>query len=286
MSTDDHGDFVSLKSPGLYSNPGQRVSVSSAPANWFSTDSEPMTSTSIGRSDLSVTRTSSVMNTQSSRSFSACGCLPRALALLNHLAPNNLASPQTQGIDLESAPSFENVMLQNEESIDAIKDILDCSCSKDGSLLFTLSLVVFKILGWYAAAALAVPIDGQIVEGEVSDSPRHSRLVVRLQPTSMLGYDVDGENQKRIICQFVLSKLHSVQRIVNMLSQRLLALARKKFPTKSSCDHIANAAQDLLLDEIMFNHSTSGELARDLEAGLRCRLRELCQAIMDTLVDS
>lgn len=243
---------------------------------------------------------------------SFCGCLIRSSGLLSQLTPVNLAATCKQSspssISQDEPLSFEGVMEQNEATIAAISEILGCACSDDSSLLFILSLLVFKTLGWYAASASAVANDSEIsnattVDVTASSSDRLATRIAVRPPSSakIYGYDdLETETyQGRIIYHVVLSKLNKVQRVVNLLSKRLLAVGeqgqRKQVGKKSSStsyggsgeDRLAVAAQDLLFHSGMFdfysNTSASGGVWKCLENGLRLRLREVSRSIVEAL---
>ena len=43
-------------------------------------------------------------------------------------------------------------MTQNDATIEAAITMLQCECAEDDYLLVIISLMAFKVLGWYAAA--------------------------------------------------------------------------------------------------------------------------------------
>ncbi|MCJ1275994.1 hypothetical protein MMC21_003799 [Puttea exsequens] len=106
---------------------------------------------------------------------SPCQCLGRVLGLLARLCPgtsgwwNTLGNPNENPSSCEQLPDFEHIVAQNEQTSEVIRIILQCSCSNDSYLLVTLSLVVFKIIAWYTAAARAAsgeePIPGRGASG-------------------------------------------------------------------------------------------------------------------------
>lgn len=163
--------------------------------------------------------------------------------------------------------------------------MLQCPCLQDGYLLAIISIIVFKVVDWYAAAARETPVtdDGQRPSKPYPDRQRDTLCTSEqvLQIPTVVGSDyVDGEDQSRMAAQLILGELHRVQRLVNVLSQRL-----KSHGTRHEAVSTTNNAaggQDTPL---------SGESTRDLsatmmdqfEADLRKRLRVLSLEIVNTL---
>lgn len=100
----------------------------------------------------------------------SCCCLMRALELLRKLFPAPSASCRIAKKDAfdnrNQNPTVQAVIAENESTISALNDMLECPCSEDGYLLAIISLVVFKVMGWYAAAAGRAPANED--DGEVS----------------------------------------------------------------------------------------------------------------------
>lgn len=156
---------------------------------------------------------------------SKCCCLIRALDLLKQLSPNASTTcmySKRQGHEstTSSVPTIQSVVAKNEQSIEAITGMLQCPCSEDDYLLTIMSLVIFKVLGWYTAV-----MDGsQNPSWSHADNRRqplyHSEQGLQ-SPVIMGGYCIDGEDQCRMVAQLILGGLNRVQRLVNLLSQRL-----------------------------------------------------------------
>ncbi len=220
-------------------------------------------------------------------SESSCRCMIRALDLMKQLLPNDLtacARLRTQGNE-KAAPTIHTLVAENEQTIEAVNKMLQCSCSQDGYLLAIMSLIVFKVLGWYAAAARDTP---EINEGQNprKSSPDQRRLSSRhsehvLQPPTVVGcYRDDGEDQRRMAAQLVLSELHRVQWLVNQLSQRLQAhrMSNGAVDTPNS----AAGGQGTLPDPELTSPFSSPMLDQ-LETDLRKRLRALSLDVVDML---
>ncbi|KAI4209404.1 MAG: hypothetical protein LQ351_007663 [Letrouitia transgressa] len=168
---------------------------------------------------------------------SKCFCLARALGLMNQLFPSPSApctASGTQGLNKEiTVPKIQAVIAKNEHTIDSIHTMLQCPCSQDGYLLTIISLIVFKVLGWYAAAARTTPCydddDNHSVHSSPSSRSRyssHSEQVVQ-HPAVVGSYCLEGKDKARMAMQLVLSELHRVQRLLNPLSTKLKAEAAK-----------------------------------------------------------
>ena len=184
-------------------------------------------------------------------------CLTRALALLKQLFPNasaTCAHSQKNNHEIGSVQlrTVKSVVMENEHTIEALTDMLQCPCSHDGYLLAIMFMVVFKILAWYAVAAREIPT----------------------KPSSYM----DGEDNERMAGQLILSELHRVQRLMNQLSQRLRrrggrAVATPNSPSDGQIPILEKesptAFPDAMLDQ--------------LETNLRGRLQSLSLEIVDSL---
>ena len=174
------------------------------------------------------------------------GCIMRALGLLGRLSkvPRGctFAGSNHGNSTDQPLPTIDRIIAENGEAIETINEILTCPCSQDGYLLCIMSLVVFKILGRFAAAGAAAGEvaretprpDGMRYSSSDSSSAGSSGLLAANQdgrlsyseqvlgsPTVVGSNRIDGEEQGRMAAQVVLSELHRVQRVVNKLSQRL-----------------------------------------------------------------
>lgn len=234
--------------------------------------------------------TSDGQSFQGFRWESRCCCLIRALDLLKQLFPNaSTACTRSSGQGYENAasqlPAIQSVVAENERTIEAISNMLQCPCSQDDYLLAIMSLIVFKVLGWYAAAARNAPVtdDSHSPSKSHPDQRRqsscHSEQVLQF-PTVAGSYCIDGEDQGRMAAQLILGELHRVQRLVNLLSQRL-----KRHGMRNGTVGVPNGAADGQ-DTLSDGGSTSpfsATMLDHLEADLRKRLRTLSLEIVDML---
>lgn len=165
-----------------------------------------------------------------------CLCLIKALGLMKQLFVNPstaCTTASTPGFEKHpNLPTIQAIIAQNEQVNDAVGRILQCSCSHDSYLLVIISLTVFKVLGWYAVAARKTPSSGDNSGGAHNEwpfnfrHPPHAEQVLQ-DPATVGSYRLDGEDSTRMAAQLVLSKLHSVQRVVNQLSTKLKVQAAK-----------------------------------------------------------
>ncbi|KIM94478.1 hypothetical protein OIDMADRAFT_76913, partial [Oidiodendron maius Zn] len=221
---------------------------------------------------------SEALSFQDCRSEPAACCLVCAIALLkqkfgNSATPCTCSKRQGFGHDSCQFPTIQTVITGNKESIETISNILQCPCSQDGYLLAILSLVVFKILGWYAAAARETRKTPGWEESQSSErdqpEPRrpsscHSEQVFQF-PAILDNYSPGSEDQGCIAAQLVLGELHHVQRLVAQLSSRLKVVGSQSVHE----DNITSPFSAAVLDQ--------------LAADLRKRLRTLSLEIVDTL---
>ena len=230
---------------------------------------------------------SEAWNTQDIRSQSPRCCLIRALGLLNQLLPNASRTCTHSGRqDYDKAtyplPIIQSVIADNEETIEAICKMLQCPCSRDEHLLIIMSLVVFKVLAWYAAAARETSMTDENqspsnFRPDHGQSPVSHPEQVLQSPTVVGSYCIDGEDQGRMAAQLVLSKLHSVQRLVNLLSERLRGHGLRSGMATS----VTNSQDTQVGAESTSPFSAS--MLDQLEADLRKRLRTLSLEIVDML---
>ena len=234
--------------------------------------------------------TKSVQAGQPYPSESSCQCLARALGQLAQLSPGTSGwwNPDSDHDVPTKLPDFQHIIAQNEQTSEVIRTILQCSCSNDSFLLVTVSLVVFKIIAWYTAAACAAsgqdPIPGVFSSAEWQGDQNPLERVLHGPLTNRIDYDSEGEDQHRIAVQLILSKLAGVQVSVDQLSQCLRKIMDKtkgKKPKYSPLEGTSTASAFSGADA--FTRPFSVELTHTLEADLRKRLYELSQAIVERL---
>lgn len=185
---------------------------------------------------------------------------------------------------------MQHVVAKNKQTLEAIQVMLECPCSgADNSyLLAVISLVVLKVLGWYKAAVQDLPVAmwtqqqqpaaGNSRKRDADKDPTrerrrrpacHAERVLQA-PAVIDGYRLDGDDQARMAAQLVLSELHRVQRLVNVLGSRL-----KQGPEGGG----GNSGGGYPGDTPFFSPAWFGQLETDL----RKRVRNLSLEIVDML---
>jgi hypothetical protein len=219
-----------------------------------------------------------------------CPCLMRALGLLTQLFPTSSRSCQSsresadgqKGAGQQQLPTIKSVIADNKQTLETIGSILECPCSQDGYLLVILSLIVFKVMGWYAAAARShTPDDSQSWTACHQRQHSHSEQVQQ-SPAVVGNYCVEGEDQSRMAAQLVLSELHRVQRLVNVLSQKL----KSEGARESGTDTPGSASTDgssVSLDSQCSRFPFPVTMLDQAESDLRKRLRRLSAEIVEML---
>ncbi|OKL55387.1 hypothetical protein UA08_09364 [Talaromyces atroroseus] len=155
-----------------------------------------------------------------------CLCLILALEILSKISSDKIsASPQSNNREYtmkmshvgpsiaNGVPSTQNVVLENKQVIQALTAMLQCSCGEDGYILMLLSMIVFRIVGRYAAAAFKHPNEDG--DGLESFTKEHKRRLNSFEP--------EDEGSRRKAAQLILNELHRVQRLINDLSLKLQA---------------------------------------------------------------
>jgi hypothetical protein len=111
------------------------------------------------------------------------------------------------------APTIDDVITSNGISLEIAMTILRCPCSGSNEQLVCLvTLIAFKVLAWYAAAA------GE-VEGQDSMSPPGPEQALHV-PTTAGKYQLDGDDSSIVRAQLVLGELHRAVQLVEVLSGR------------------------------------------------------------------
>jgi len=168
-------------------------------------------------------------------------CLLRALELLKQHSPSSCQETSPK------IPTLTAVIAQNGATIEAVGAMLECSCSKDGYQLVVMSLIVFKVLAWYAAAAR-----------KEATSHIFSR---QSTPLNKAG----DEDAMRTAAQLVLIESHRVRRLIEQASTKLKA--------KAEADE-SESEDALPFSSAMYNQ---------LDSALMTQLRSLSLDMIDRL---
>ena len=211
---------------------------------------------------------------------SSCSCLIQALGSMKQLfsSPSNPCMTwATQSFDNATAMStIQAVIARTEATIEAVSTMLQCSCSQDAYLLSVISLIIFKVLGWYAAVARKNP---SLQNPHQSCHPRQPPpFELARQNDTIVGssYCLDGADSARMTAQLILNELHRVRQLIDQLLSKLKVQAAKKgrrgVETPESMD----------LDNGMA-WSLSAVMYDQLDNDLRKRLRALSCEMLDRL---
>ncbi|KAF2017046.1 hypothetical protein BU24DRAFT_420070 [Aaosphaeria arxii CBS 175.79] len=187
-------------------------------------------------------------------------CMMQAMCLLQQLFPQSMSTTETscENTKMKSAgnspspppekmaPPMEAVIATNKQAIDAVGTMLECSCVQSGYLLAILSLIVFKALDSYDAAAN-------------STQPRLENPL--------------DEDSRYTAAQLVLGELHRVQRLVNQLSGKMKEHIRAAgiVPNKDLIKAEAGVDQPMGDASMPFSEN----MLEQLEADMRRRLKKL-----------
>jgi hypothetical protein len=221
-------------------------------------------------------------------------CLTLALQFLAQLCHNTstLCTQYGSRAGTCELPTIEFVVSDNKQIIESISNMLDCSCSQDEYVIAIISLVVFKVMAWYAAAAhdKSLVNDGMDWGDKFHthlDHPCSTSSVERVLhlPTVIGHYCVDGNDQSRMAAQLVLSELHRVQQLVNLLSNRFQGITIRNCDSSSFSGSDSNSVSDTSDGSTYTRRSSplSGSTFFQLEADLRKRLRAVSSEVIDIL---
>lgn len=204
-------------------------------------------------------------------------CLIRAMELLPTLfSPSAACTCQSlppSGSHLPpvvdpAPPTTEQAVTKNKQTLDSLQAMLDCPCSTTSNnsyLLAIISLAILKVLAWYRAAAVPPPPVAHLAD-DGRQRGCHAEHVVLSTPAVVDAYRLDGDDDRaRMAAQLVLSELHRVQRLVNVLSGRLQQQQQQQLPGEGGGG--------------FFSVAWFGQL----EGDLRRRVRGLSLEIVDLL---
>ena len=147
-------------------------------------------------------------------------------------------------------------------------------------------------MAWYAAAAHDKSLGNDGMEwGDKFhthlDHPLSTSSVERVLhlPTVIGHYCVDGNDQSRMAAQLVLSELHRVQQLVNLLSNRFQGITIRNCDSSSFSGSDSNSVSDTSDGSAYTRRSSplSGSTFFQLEADLRKRLRAVSSEVIDIL---
>ena len=220
-------------------------------------------------------------------------CMSVAMDLLMQLFPNAPTACTMPGNQPATCkvPTMDSVISENKRIIEAITKLLDCPCSQDEYLLAIVSLVAFKIMAWYSAAAgdkslmeSGMSANNPFVARPEQMGPSSFGEHVLQVPMTIGNYCVEGNDRSRMAAQLVLSELHRVQRLVNSISKRLESIRVRNcsLPSPSSASSCYGDSGD---SQIVDAKATplSAPTFSQLEMDLRKRLRMVSSETIDIL---
>lgn len=229
----------------------------------------------------------------SPQSSPVCSCTAEALGLMSKLfsteslrSSSEPGSPQKQvaisGINqpIQSEFSTQTIILQNQQSIEVVSRILQCSCADDGHLMTMISIIVFKILELYSQAAR-----------QKQGAPKYSQWSNTSTTGNLVGtngldqFGCSDDNDRRITTQLIMSELHRVRQLLNQLAvRRNTRGAHETFGMNLSC--LGNWQGTLSPHDDWMNASFSGSTLGQIEVDLRRCLTTLSREIIHVLRES
>ena len=226
-------------------------------------------------------------------SSSPCCCLTRALGLIKHSLPKSTSLPacsMSTGAEscYETSLEAQIIVIENQQTLEVLNNILQCSCSQDSYLLTILVVIVFQVLDWYEVVAFELPnssmsstsafttcASNSLAPNQESLDRSHSSAFGHVSDIvfrqSRPEYCTPGEDLSRIAAQSVLSQLHHVQRVINQLSLKL------KF--QGTLPNDCGSGDGTKKISSPFSTSTLDHV----EIDLRRRLRDLANKIINML---
>lgn len=215
-----------------------------------------------------------------------CHCSPRMIRFIGQLSvdPSDVWAFPGSGDGLAARPNSEQIYDQIESTSTGLDRVLQCYCSNNGDTLVLLSLAIFKLLAWYAAAVNAATSDDNDPKGFPA------KFVLPSTLADLHGDEFEGEDQRRIFVQHVLSRLTVLQSLIGRISQRF---ACAEADADADADGEAESSASVRDSPTTQNLSASetkicvlpfsDSLMRAFTSDLRGRLCELSQAIAEKL---
>ncbi|MCJ1326251.1 hypothetical protein MMC10_002915 [Thelotrema lepadinum] len=232
----------------------------------FSAFEDPVSELFTVSTPLSIPKTSSLPSMEAAQSYQGLTqakppncCLDRALSTMKQISSVSYpGNPPT-------IPTIRAIVSHNKTALEAVATMLGCTCSQDGYLLAVMSLIVFKVLDWYATVSQEQPSQQDL------QAPDHSSSTV-------LGSRfLKGTDAARMTAQLVLSELYLVRRLIEQLSLKLKDQAARD---GKADEKDAVKSFDLNQNMVTLLSSTIGD---PLAVALPKRLRSLSLTIINQL---
>lgn len=217
-----------------------------------------------------------------------CSCLVQALGFMTQLFPSPSSSDcmtrATQGLDQTTAiPTIQATIARNEATIEAVSAMLNCpSCSQNGYLLAVISLIIFRVLGWYAIIAHQTHSPHSGSPPGLTRPPSPPQLVLE-NPTVLGSYRLDGADSPRMAAQLVLNELHRVRRLVDQLSSKLKEQAQADKNGIGRGEPAADTPEGMVDSDYQMTLPLSPMMYDQLDVDLKKRLKALSCKMIDRL---
>ncbi|KAL3474752.1 hypothetical protein BJX99DRAFT_230958 [Aspergillus californicus] len=165
----------------------------------------------------------------------SCGCVTQSLDLLKTLSstPSSpTSSMSAAGPALSSGRiamgAAQAVLIENRQHIETVNSLLSCSvCTEDSFRLVIVSMIVLKILERYASTARGQVLGSRVGSVENNTGQRLTNSVISSSKDHMRALSCtytmprDDIASGHAPARLVLSELHRVQTLVNLLSAKL-----------------------------------------------------------------
>ncbi|KAF7180997.1 hypothetical protein CNMCM7691_000126 [Aspergillus felis] len=212
----------------------------------------------------------------------SCSCVAQPVDLLKalssaesfHTSPISGAGPELSS-SVTAMGSVQAVLIENKQHIETVRSLISCSsCTEDAFRLVLVSMIVLKILERYASVARTQGFGSRVGSVETNTGPRSSHSMVSDrddQVRALSRTDTmpgDGSASGFAPAQLVLSELHRVQRLVNLLSPKL-----------KGSSHLQVANENANTQSTPFSSNTLAQM----ESDVRKSLSSLSTDIIDRL---
>ncbi|KAJ5553896.1 hypothetical protein N7513_003855 [Penicillium frequentans] len=165
----------------------------------------------------------------------SCGCVTQSLDLLKTLSStpsSSTSSMSAAGPALSSGRTTmgaaQAVLIENKQHIETVNSLLSCSlCREDSFRLVIVSMIVLKILERYAYTARAQVFGSRVGSVENDTGQRSTNSIISSSKDHMRAlshtYTMPRDDiaSDHAPARLVLSELHRVQMLVNLLSPKL-----------------------------------------------------------------
>ncbi|KAG2416267.1 hypothetical protein HFD88_007460 [Aspergillus terreus] len=190
---------------------------------------------------------------------SSCTCLNSALDLLKRLTTSDPRDDCTSGAPQDESTggrrSIDAMIQINQQTMDQIYTMLYCGCSEDSYLQAVVALIIFKALDRYAMA-----VSRPVIAADGDE--------LRTESEAVVGGAAAVTDSRLSAAQRVLGELHRVQRVLNQLSQRSVALpaSDRLLPSKNASSAVSTIVMDHLERELRKQLGTlSSEIIKMLQ---------------------